>query len=100
TPSFDGDWIATTERELPIAIAVADCTAILLHGVMSSGQAFVSAVHAGWRGTAAGIIQNVVREIEPQELKAWLSPSICQNHFEVGDDVKKALDPASHSFFR
>jgi len=45
---------------------------------------------AGWRGLAAGIIENTVskmREVGSQEILAWLGPAIGPTCFEVGEDL-------------
>ena len=49
----------------------------------------VGAAHAGWRGLAGGVLEETVRKlaVPPQQLIAWLGPTIGQAHFEVGDDV-------------
>ena len=80
-------WHYTYDRSVGLAILVADCTAIMLRGKNQRGD-FVAAIHAGWRGTAAGIIEEALEELSPSDsLYAWLSPSICQKDYEVDDTV-------------
>jgi copper oxidase (laccase) domain-containing protein len=88
-----GDWHWTREPNLCLGILVADCTAIMISGLSSvDGLPFVAALHAGWRGTAAGIIETFHSVVRPSPgWMAWLSPSICENHFEVGPEVLEAL---------
>jgi len=94
----EGDWLWTSQPGLPIAVKVADCTAILFYGTRSQEE-FVAAVHAGWRGTAAGILEHVLETLTPDAgLVAWLSPSICQEHFEVGGEVLEALGGDSKNY--
>lgn len=92
----EGDWLATYEKNLALGVFVADCTAILITGLSAKGR-FVAALHAGWRGTAKGIIQRALEKInpDPSSCVAWLSPSISQNHFEVGQEVVEALSAES-----
>ncbi len=57
----------------------------------------VAAIHAGWRGLAAGIIENTVKQFRSpnEEVIAWLGPAIGPSQFEVGMDVYDAFK--SHS---
>ncbi len=89
---LEGDWHFTYEENTPLVVCVADCTAVLLAGENASGS-FVAALHAGWRGTADHIIEKSLDVLKPLHgtVTAWLSPSICQNHFEVGPEVLDAL---------
>jgi YfiH family protein len=100
TELVEGDWLWTTERHLPIGVMVADCTAILLQGQSSIGGDLVAAVHAGWRGSAAGIIPHVIEHLKLKSFSAWLSPSICQEHFEVGEDVVESFGQAAQKYFQ
>jgi len=66
-----------------------------------SGRA-VAAVHAGWRGTAAGIAGSVVKEFERRGIAASalivaLGPAIGVCCYEVGDEVRRAMELASGS---
>ena len=94
----EGDWLWTSEKKLRIGIAVADCTAVLVSG-NKNNIPFVAAIHAGWRGSAEGILEEAISQIEPDDgWKAWLSPSICQKHFEVYDDVATAFGASFNRF--
>lgn len=81
------------------AVLTADCLPLLL-----AGGDEVAAVHAGWRGLAAGVIEHSVRALRaaPAELCAWLGPAIGQAAFEVGPEVRAAFvdaDPATAASF-
>ena len=69
---------------------VADCLPVLF---ASRDGRHVGAAHAGWRGLAAGVLENTVAAlgVAPGELRAWLGPAILQDHFEVGADVREAF---------
>lgn len=72
------------------AIMVADCIPVLFSDRAGSR---VAAAHAGWRGLAAGVLENTVAALQrpPSELCAWLGPAIGSVAFEVGDEVRSAL---------
>lgn len=71
-------------------VQTADCLPLLL---CSTDGVHVGAVHAGWRGLAAGIIENTLATIEaaPIDLLVWLGPAISQESFEVGEEVREAF---------
>src|SRR5487761_2768817 len=53
----------------------------------------VGAVHAGWKGLAAGVIEATVKamDVAPHKLMAWFGPAIGQEAFEVGAEVRAAF---------
>lgn len=73
-----------------LAISTADCVPILLYDTRAR---IVAAIHAGWRGTVAHILSQVLRRmtllygIEGKDVKAVIGPSISLQAFEVGDEV-------------
>ena len=73
-----------------LAILTADCMPILLCAADGSE---VAAVHAGWRGLAAGVIEACVGRMraQPANLIAWLGPAIGPSSYEVGDEVRAAF---------
>lgn len=91
-PTADGCW--TSEPRLACAVLTADCLPVLL--CSDDGQT-VAAVHAGWRGLVAGVIEAAVQAFPapPAALHAWLGPAIGPTAFEVGPEVRTAfLDAA------
>lgn len=71
-------------------VLTADCLPVLF---CSRDGTRVAAAHAGWRGLAAGILDNTVRllSVPGKELLAWMGPAISQPAFEVGDDVRSVF---------
>lgn len=100
TEVAEGDWLATNQQDIVIGVFVADCTAILVHGENERGS-FVAAIHAGWRGTAKGIIETAFESLRPKKesLRIWLSPGICQDHYEVSEDVIQSFQEHELKFF-
>ncbi|HHM04876.1 MAG TPA: peptidoglycan editing factor PgeF [Gammaproteobacteria bacterium] len=86
---------------LVCTVLTADCLPLLL---CDTGGTVVAAVHAGWRGLAAGIIEQAVRALgrPGRRLLAWLGPAIGPTAFEVGPEVRQAFiqqdAAAEHAF--
>jgi len=77
-------------------VRTADCVAVLL---VDRHATAVAALHAGWRGTAAGIGARAVARLETEgvdsrDLVVALGPAILGCCYEVGEDVVTALDAA------
>ena len=72
------------------AVQTADCLPVLLCNDSSS---VVVAAHAGWRGLAAGVLEQAVRATgePPASLLAFLGPAIGPQAFEVGPEVRDAF---------
>jgi YfiH family protein len=70
------------------AVLTADCLPVLL---CDSAGSCVAAVHAGWRGLAAGVLENAVAALDVPDLMAWLGPAIGPQAFEVGAEVRQAF---------
>ena len=91
------DAIFTTEPGLCVAVSTADCIPVLLHDPVHGA---VAAIHAGWRGTVAGIVsetlQQMVRELgtEPSHIRAVIGSGVGLEAFEVGDEVYDAFASA------
>jgi YfiH family protein len=86
---------SVTDRPGTVCVVmVADCMPVLLCD--EAGRA-VGAAHAGWRGLAAGIVEQTAQRVaqlagvEPGGLHAYLGPSIGPGAFEVGADVRDAF---------
>ena len=84
------------------SVLTADCMPLLL--VDTEGTR-VGVAHAGWRGLAAGVIENTVRALQVPgvRLMAWMGPTIGPDAFEVGPEVREAFvsaDPAAAGAFR
>jgi hypothetical protein len=98
----EADAAFCSQAGVVCAVLTADCLPVLLTD--SAGQC-VAAVHAGWRGLAAGVIEQAVRAMgRPGEnLLAWLGPAIGPSAYRVGDEVRDAFmahDPVAASAFR
>lgn len=95
----EGDVLLSDDPEVALAVRAADCVPLL---IADSKRGVVAAVHAGWRGTAAGVataaVEALAREFgsQPADLIAALGPSIGACCYEVGPDVVDAFAAAGH----
>ena len=87
---LDTDALLTNEPRICIAVMSADCVPILV--VDKKNQA-VAAVHSGWRGTVARILEKTLCEMERlfgtkgENVWAGIGPSVSMDSYEVGQDV-------------
>ena len=93
--ALDGyDALMTDLKDVCIGVSTADCIPILLHDEFHHA---VCAVHAGWRGTVARIVEKALAEMRtafdtrPEQVKAQIGPGINLDSFEVGDEVYEAF---------
>ncbi|MFN7966927.1 MAG: peptidoglycan editing factor PgeF [Acidobacteriota bacterium] len=78
---------------LPIGVVTADCIPLLF---AHPNRVVVAAVHAGWRGLAAGILERTVEALEgPEGWRVALGPAAGGCCYEVGVEVLEALQPAA-----
>ncbi|HTR76730.1 MAG TPA: polyphenol oxidase family protein [Gemmatimonadaceae bacterium] len=88
----DADGHAAVDRGTAMAVVTADCVPVFVaHPAGASGI-----LHAGWRGTAAGILSRGIaalatRGFDPREFIVHLGPAICCQCYEVGADVYSQL---------
>ena len=85
-----GDALTTNRRGIAIAVRVADCVPLLICHEPSGA---IAAVHAGWRGTVAGVLPAAIGALgetygaDPAGLKIAIGPCIGPCCFEVGPEV-------------
>jgi len=97
------DAVWTQQPGLACTIMTADCIPVL---VSHASLGMVGAAHAGWRGLAAGVIENLLEAMwraaveqssGPHGFRVWLGPAIGPTAFEVGPDVLAAFpEDAGH----
>lgn len=73
-----------------LTVSLADCVAISL---VDPELQRVALLHAGWRGTAAGIVESGLDALggDIGRIHAHLGPAICGGCYEVGPEVHRAL---------
>lgn len=88
------DAVITDQPGLCVCVKTADCIPILLY---DTRKLIVAAVHAGWRGTVARIVQKTIKQMQPQspdDLHAIIGPGISLEWFEVGNEVYEKFQAA------
>jgi len=86
------DGHLSTDRATSFAVTVADCVPVF---VAHPGGA-AALLHAGWRGTVAGIVPAAIhllaeRGLPAAELRVHAGPAICGRCYEVSPDVHALL---------
>ena len=88
------DGHVTDRPGVLLAVTTADCVPVFLRDARGGA---VGAVHAGWRGVAAGVLERAFEAMEaafgthPSDLAIHLGPAICGVCYEVGPEVFEAL---------
>jgi hypothetical protein len=90
------DALVTATPGLVLAILTADCLPVVLHDPVAG---VLACVHAGWRGTVAGVTAAAVAALRdlgsrPADIVAGLGPAIAGDHYQVGSDVHEAVTAA------
>lgn len=94
----DADILVTTTPGVTLAILVADCVPLAL---VDPDAGVLAAVHAGWRGTAAGAVGCALRAMEGsgarvERVRAFLGPAVHPDRYQVSEEVRRALSAAVH----
>ncbi len=93
----EGDALLTKVPGIALGVFTADCLPIFLY---EPAKKVIGIVHAGWRGTAAGVAAKALKKMkevfqcEGREVKAALGPCIGPCCYEVDGPVKKAFEEA------
>lgn len=88
----EGDALVTQAPGVAVSVRTADCFPILL---VDRQRRAVAAVHAGWRGTAAGVLRTSLDRMgsefgtDPRNVFAAIGPGIGACCYEVGTDVAR-----------
>lgn len=92
-PEADGSVTATAGTT--VGVVTADCAPVLM---VAPARRVAAAVHAGWRGASAGIVERALAHlgaefgVEPGEVEACVGPAIGPCCYEVGPEVRVAFE--------
>ena len=85
------DALVTATPGIGLSILTADCLPVLMADASGS---IVGAAHAGWRGAADGVVASTItlmREIGAGSITALIGPTIQQESYQVGRDMRDEL---------
>lgn len=92
--TYECDGLMTATPGVALMVFTADCIPVLLYDPVRRA---VAAVHAGWRGTASGVVTRAVERMEevygcdPANILAAIGPGIGPDCFETHEDVPNAM---------
>jgi YfiH family protein len=90
-----GDGLITDVRGVMLAVKIADCVPVI---IADRRREAIGIFHAGWRGTAARIVEKGVGELrhhfgsDPADLVAAIGPAIGRCCYEIGDQVESEFE--------
>lgn len=88
----EADALVTADPEIVLAVHTADCAPVALW----SPEGVIGAVHAGWRGIEAGVIEaaaDAMRDLGASTIDGWLGPCIHAECYAFGaDDLARLAD--------
>lgn len=90
---YTADGFITDLTGMAIAVKTADCTPVLMYDDKVKAAA---AVHAGWRGTVAGIVLRAYEKMlslgaTAENIRIAIGPSVCFDCYEVNEDFRTAV---------
>jgi len=94
-PHMQADGILTDQPEIALLMLFADCVPILFYDPRKKAGAVA---HSGWQGTVKQVAAATAKAMVDQfacnaaDIMACIGPSICQEHYQVGEEVAAAAD--------
>lgn len=102
----DTDALIVQDTDIAVLLNFADCTPVILYDTKNNKGAVV---HAGWRGTAASIVQktilkmNKIYNTEPSDITAIIGPAISMKNYQVDrpvfEQVKSTMQRECTDYF-
>lgn len=87
----EGDWLFTRKEKTALLIRTADCMPVFFY---SKTEPLLGIIHAGWKGTAAGIVPKVLDSLgdDLSSAEFFLGPCIRRDRYEVQTDVSSLFE--------
>ena len=95
----EADASYTLDPEVICAILTADCLPVF---VSKKDGSMVGVAHAGWKGLASGVIENLIESFHcsGSDLVVHLGPAISLNSFKVGKEIRDLYLSKNKNFNR
>lgn len=93
---IESDYLITNMPSVGLGVLTADCLPILLHDTVKQA---VAAIHAGWRGSVAGIAAKALEHMKrafdtkPTDVRVFFGSFACQCCYSVGPEIIQAVKP-------
>jgi len=90
------DAIVTNKNNVALLMQFADCVPMLFY---DPERNVIASAHAGWKGTISGIAIETIKvmvekfKCKPKNIISVIGPSICRDHYQIGDDVASKVKP-------
>lgn len=91
----ESDAMITAKNNIGLAVSTADCTSIFIY---DNKNKVIAGVHSGWRSTQKQILKKTLNLLsedfnsKPDNLFAYVGPSISQKKYEIGKEVAEMFD--------
>jgi len=93
------DGLITNTVGIALVTQVADCVPV----VLATDDGWIAAVHSGWRGVVAGVVDATIAQLRRHgstgRIHAWIGPAICPDCYEVGEDVRTEVAASAPAAF-
>ena len=100
-PHQKGDAVITSNPDVALMMVFADCVPVLF---CDTKNKVIAIAHAGWQGTVKHIVKKTVEEMQkiyastPQDIIAGIGPSICVDHYEIGEATARIVSESFPDF--
>lgn len=96
----DGDGLFTDKKDVLLTVRTADCNGIVL---WDNENRFIMALHAGWKGTAQGILRKGIeiftqQGVVPEKINIYFGPSARKCCYQIGEDIVGEFSPEQQDF--